>query len=229
MNPRVVLPALAITLAACGGRATHATLQSQPSVAADTFDLAALHAAGGLRLVARDASAQEDEGRFLRLGDGTVPGMAWLDDAGFRAGTLEVELRGRDLRGASFVGLAFNGSDDETYEAVYLRPFNFFRDDPQAQRHMIQYIAHPQHTWSSLRQGHPGVYESRIASPPAADAWIRLRLEVTDTLVRAFVDDAPEPTLVVRRLVSPRPEGRVGLWVGNPSRGDFRWLRVVRR
>jgi len=41
-----------------------------------------------------------------------------------------------------------------------------------------------------------------------------------------FVADAKQPSLVVRQL-SDRHTGRVGLWVGNNSGGDFANLKIV--
>jgi len=47
-----------------------------------------------------------------------------------------------------------------------------------------------------------------------------VRVVVASPKVSVFVADATEPSLVVSQL-SHRAKGRVGLWVGNGSDGDF--------
>ena len=90
----------------------------------------------------------------------------------------------------------------------------------------MQYVSHPAHPWRRLREAHPGVYERPIADAPAPDAWVRLRVVVAHPMVRVHVNGAAEPSLTVRRL-GPQQRGRVGLWVGNPSGGDFAGLSVA--
>lgn len=196
------------------------------------IDLAARLAEGRLRTVARTATPLADGGRTVVRLDATDSGslarsgVAWLDDVTFADGTIEVELRGRNAPGASFVGVAFHGVTDSTYEAVYVRPFNFGHADSAARAHAVQYVSHPGHTWRRLREAHPGVYEAAIEPAPDPDAWLRLRVIVAGQTVAVHVNGAERPSLVVRRL-GTQPSGRVGLWVGNPSRGDFATLRVV--
>lgn len=56
-----------------------------------------------------------------RYGDGIV----WLKNMSFKNGSIEFEVRGKDIKQHSFVGIAFHGEDTLTYEAIYLRPFQF--------------------------------------------------------------------------------------------------------
>ena len=66
--------------------------------------------------------------------------MAWVDGSEFRTGTIEVDLRGREDLQQNYVGIAFHRKNDTTYEAVYLRPFNFRAADPIHKQHADQYI-----------------------------------------------------------------------------------------
>jgi hypothetical protein len=61
----------------------------------------------------------------IRLDEGLGAGILWLKENNFSRGTIEVDLRGRDLLQRSFVGIAFHGSDDATYDAIYFRPCYF--------------------------------------------------------------------------------------------------------
>ncbi len=38
-------------------------------------------------------------------------------------------MRGKNVFQKSFIGIAFHGQDDKTYDAVYCRPFNFIAKD----------------------------------------------------------------------------------------------------
>ena len=80
----------------------------------------------GWRSGTRPAQFVEEAGRkFIRVGPALGEGVVWLEGSHLRNGTIEVEMRGSNVQGQSFVGLAFRGIDDITYDAVYFRPFNF--------------------------------------------------------------------------------------------------------
>jgi hypothetical protein len=153
-----------------------------------------------------------------------TPGFALLDGVKFQEGTIEVELKGRNVRQESFLGVAFHVVDAKTFEGVYFRPFNFQAEPPFKTR-AVQYISWPDHRWQTLREQHPGKYENGVNPVPDPDGWFRTRIEVDGKTVRAFVNDASEPSLVVERLTD-RESGAVGLWV-DIAPGEFRNLRVT--
>jgi len=162
----------------------------------------------------------------VRLDSAAGHGVAWLTDVtDFATGTIEADVRGKDVLQRSFVGIAFAGVNDSTYELVYLRPFNFRAADSTRRAHAIQYVADPDYPWPRLRREYPGRYEKPLTPAPDPNAWVRLRLVVSATEVHAYVNDAPAASLVVARL-RPGARGRVGLWVGTQSDGDFANVRV---
>ncbi|PYO28470.1 MAG: hypothetical protein DMD73_05520 [Gemmatimonadetes bacterium] len=175
----------------------------------------------------RSASALTDGTRTgVRLSEAAGNGVAYLRGVELGNGTFELDIRGKDVQGQSFVGVAFHGVDDTTYDAVYLRPFNFKTDDPARRTHAVQYVSHPTYTWQKLRAEHPGEYEQAVAPAPDPNGWFHVRVVVASPKVSVFVADAKEPSLVVSQL-SDRHKGRVGLWVGNGSDGDFANLKIV--
>ncbi|HVY70915.1 MAG TPA: hypothetical protein VHH73_13365 [Verrucomicrobiae bacterium] len=151
-------------------------------------------------------------------------GVAWIDGAVLGEGTIELEIRGKDVRGQSFVGIAFHGKDDKTFDAVYLRPFNF--QSVERGDHAIQYISMPDNDWNKLRANHPGKYEQPINPAPSPDVWVTLKLVVGKKNVAAFVNGSQKPALTVD-LLNERSDGKLGLWVGNGSDGWFRNLKVT--
>ena len=86
-------------------------------------------------------------------GDG---GLAWIKGRKFKYGTMEFDAKGKDEFQASFVGIAFHGVSDTTFESVYFRPFNFRAADPSRKVPSVQYVALPHFDWSTLREKHPG-------------------------------------------------------------------------
>ncbi len=175
----------------------------------------------------RSASGLTDGTRTgVRLSEAAGNGVAYLRGVELGNGTIELDIRGKDVQGQSFVGVAFHGVDDTTYDAIYLRPFNFKTDDPARRKHAVQYVSHPTYTWQKLRAEHPGEYEQAVAPAPDPNGWFHVRVVVASPKVSVFVADAKEPSLVVSQL-SDRPKGRVGLWVGNGSDGDFANLKIV--
>ena len=125
-----------------------------------------------------------------------------------------------------FVGIAFRISGDLTrFEAIYIRPTNARADDQLRRNHTTQYISHPEHTWERLRNEHPGKYESYVDLD--ADRWTKIRLVVSGSLARLYVNDAAQPALIVNDLKLPPASGGIGLWVGPGSKGYFKSLKIA--
>lgn len=177
--------------------------------------------------VNRTMSTLKEQGHTgIRIDERADEGVVWIPDIYLANGALEVDVRGKDVLQQSFVGIAFYGQDDKTYEAIYFRPFNFQSTDSIRRVHAVQYIAHPTYTWQKLRSEFPNKYEAALSSPPNPNGWFHVRVEIQSPIVRVFVEYSITPILVVNRLVQTTT-GRVGLWVGNGSGGDFANLRVV--
>src|SRR5438874_6714818 len=192
-------------------------------------DLAKLADGKGLEVFHRTASSFSDGARTgLRLSENAGDGVAYLQGIEFSNGTIELDVRGKDVQQQSFVGVAFHGVDGTTYDAIYFRPFNFRAEDPARRGHAVQYIAQPIYPWQKLRAEQPGKYERAIDPVPDPNAWFHVRVVVTSPKVSVFVDDAKEPSLVIDQL-SNRKKGLVGLWVGNNSGGDFANVKIVPR
>ena len=219
MNLRKIFPGLSLlTLLTLPGLS-----QGQETLRAD---LAKIATGEGWEVVNRGAQAQVEGGHTViafdaRQGDGG----AWLEDVDFHNGTIEVVLKGKNVRGRSFVGVAFRGVDGETYDAVYFRPFNWLADNEMNRSHGVQYVSHPVNSWAKLREEHTDVYENEVQNPPDPDGFFRARIEIDKPQIRVFVDDETEPCLVVNELTD-RVGGRVGLWMGNGSDGTFAELTL---
>ena len=194
-----------------------AQLAAQPR--AVTPDIAAGQFTATNRAVTYDGGTAHLD---ARPGDG----LLWLDGYDFSNGVIELDIRGRDLPGRSFVGVAFHGDRGGAYDAIYFRPFNF--RDPERGGHAVQYVSMPAYDWSALRRDFPGTYENNVHPvPEPVDDWFHVRIVVDKPDVRVYVNGAEEPCLQVQQL-SERGTGRVGFWVGNGSEGRFRNLILTK-
>jgi hypothetical protein len=190
-------------------------------------DLAALADGKRLKVFNRSVSSLNDGARKgARLSESSGDGVAYLPGVELANGTIELDVRGKDVQQQSFLGVAFHGVDGTTYDAIYFRPFNFKAEDPARRSHGVQYVSHPVHTWQKLRTEQPGKYEQAVNPVPDPNAWFHARVVVASPKVSVFVGDAKEPSLVVNQL-SDRRTGLVGLWVGNTSGGDFANVKIV--
>jgi hypothetical protein len=197
-----------------------------PQAGGTQIDLAERLAGGKLRAVNREATASPGTKGGVHLSEKDGNGIVWVEGSDLAEGTIEVDVRGRDLLGRSFLGVAFHRKDDNTYEAVYLRPFNFRAEDPDRNQHAVQYISVPDYDWPRLRKEFPEEFENPVDKSVVPTDWVPLRVVVKGATVQIFVGGVKAPALEVRKLGS-LDRGAVGLWVGNGSDGDFANLRIT--
>ena len=200
--------------------------QAQQPGAVRAIDLAKQLAAGKLRAFNREVTPLEGRAGAVHLSQNPGNGVAWITGSDFAEGTIEVDIRGRDVMQQSFVGIAFHGKDDNTYEAVYLRPFNFRSTDPVRHQHAVQYISLPAYDWPRLRQEFPEEFENPVDASLVPTDWVPLRVVVSGAKVQIFAGSVTSPALEVRKL-GQLDRGLVGLWAGNNSEGDYANLRLT--
>jgi hypothetical protein len=191
------------------------------------IDLVQQLAAGKLRAVNRAVTKLQGNRDGVHLDARMGNGLLWIEGSQFGDGTIEVDVRGRDVFQQSFVGIAFHRRDDNSYDAVYLRPFNFRAEDPVRRQHAVQYISVPDYDWPRLRKEFPEEFENPVDASVVPTDWVVLRIVVQGQSIQVFVGSAKTPALDVRKL-SKHDHGMIGLWVGNGSDGDFANLRFLR-
>ncbi|HEX2975862.1 MAG TPA: hypothetical protein VHO68_07985, partial [Bacteroidales bacterium] len=193
-----------------------------------TPDLPKLLKEKQLQVFNRIASVTEDKKyqNGIHLDAKANDGVAWLSDVGFENGSLEFDLKGKNVLQQSFLGIAFHGVNDSTMDVVYFRPFNFEAQDVQRRNHSVQYVSLPEFDWQRLRSQFPDQYEQPVNPAPKPDEWFHVRVEIIAHVVRVYVNNNPTPSLVVEQL-SNREGGMVGFWTGNGSDGDFANLSIT--
>jgi len=158
------------------------------------------------------------------LADGDKKGVScndivWLKNVTFSTGSIDTDLRGKDVFQQSFLGIAFHGGHKAPYDAIYFRPFNFQSSDTLRKKHMVQYISEPDYPWDRLRKEHPLVYEQGITPAPMPTNWFHAHIVVDETEIKVYVNQATIPSLTVKKS-NARNEGWIGLW-NDGLNGDF--------
>jgi hypothetical protein len=206
---------------------THARTPREPQTGTMSYaNFAELLSAGKLRPVNRQVTKLQESRDGVHVSAKEGPGVVWMEGSDFAEGTIELDVRGRDVPQRSFVGVAFHGKDDKTYEAVYLRPFNFRSSDPTNHRHAVQYMALPDYDWPRLRKEFPNEFESAVDQSIVPTDWVPLRVVIKGARIQVYVGAAKTPALEARKL-GQSDRGQMGLWTGNNSDGDFANLRVM--
>jgi len=194
-----------------------------------SFDLHQLLKNNKISVYNRDVNTiQEDKYQGIKLSKHEGEGIAWINDVDFSNGIIEFDVRGENVKQNSFVGIAFHGLDNETFDAIYLRPFQFKEADPKLRRRGIQYISLPEFTWRKLRELFPEKYENEVISAPDPDSWIKMRVVIDGSLISVFIDNDTKPVLIVTKLTSTK-SGKLGFYTGDTSGGDFANLRVIKK
>ena len=156
--------------------------------------------------------------------------LAIVKGTDFQDGTIEFDLAGMPRQGSNsqsrgFVGVAFRVQGDvEKFENFYLRFTNGRADDQLRRNHSAQYSSFPDFPWSRLRKENPGVYESYVDIEEKA--WTRIKIVVSGTKAKLYVNGADQPCLVVNDLKLGESRGRVALWTGSDTESYFSNLRI---
>jgi hypothetical protein len=190
------------------------------------LDLTTLYKKGKLQIINREIKSVTENGKnLIQLSENKEEGLVWLPTKGFKNGKIIIRMRGKEVLQRSFVGVAFHGLNDSTYDAVYCRPFNFFAKDSVRKIHAIQYISHPQFTWKKLRDERNGVFEKEIINPPNSNDWFSMTIVVDKKSVKAFINQDAKPSLTVEKLTE-RSNGKLGIFMGDGSGGDFESITI---
>jgi len=185
-----------------------------------------ISSASDFEAINRHISIGKSDGKnVMHLDAAKGVGVAWLKNIEFSSGTIEFDVRGKNVMQQSFVGFAFHGTSDTAYDCIYFRPFNFNATDAARKSHSVQYISMPQYDWQYLREKFPNKYENALTNSINADIWFHAKVVVTTNEIKVFVNNSTTPSLTVQPL-NHYATGKMGFWVGNGSDGDFSNLNI---
>ena len=158
---------------------------------------------------------------------------AVLAQSDFKDGSIELDVAGARRRGYSTVedergfkgviGVAFR-VEGEKGETFYIRPENSRLDNQLFRNRSTQYESTPDFPWSRLRKEGPGVYESYVDLEPGA--WTKVRIEVSGTKARLYVNGAAQPCLIVNDLKLGSSRGKIALFTRVSTDAYFANLSV---
>ena len=155
--------------------------------------------------------------------------LAIVPNSDFKDGVIEVDVAGAPIpqvpAARGFIGVAFRvQAHADSFECLYIRPTNARCDDQQRRNHSVQYTCGPAYSWRRLRAESPETYESY--ADMESGAWTHLRVEVTGTHARLYVNRATQPALIVNDLKLGDTHGAIALWSHTFTDGYFANLRV---
>lgn len=128
---------------------------------------------------------------------------AYLRDFEFQNGRIEC-----DIASGIFTGIAFRVKNGGQFECIYFRPFN---SGTEKHDMTVQYVPKgSKYTWHYLRKNFPGKYES--GAEIKKYEWFHVLLDIQDSTVKVYVNDHPEPVLVVNDMKYGISKGSVGFW-----------------
>ena len=157
---------------------------------------------------------------YIKISEKNGEGLIWLPFKDFENGTLKIKMRGKNVVQKSFIGIAFRGQNNNIYDAVYCRPFNFRVKDSVKKIHAIQYVSHPNYTWKRLREENNSLYEKEIINSPNPNEWFTMTVIINKINVKAYINDSKTPSLDIEKLNNNK-NGKIGIFVGDGSGGDF--------
>lgn len=135
------------------------------------------------------------------LGRKALMGNAFLKDVSFENGTIEVDMAVTGAR--SYPGINFRVQSAYHYEHFYIRP------------HRVGlYPDALQYTPVFNRISGWQLYNGKGFTAPTnipKDKWVHVKLEVKGTQARVFLDNKPEPALVIDELKHGVSKGSIGL------------------
>jgi hypothetical protein len=182
----------------------------------------------GLELYGRELTELKEKSYpGIRLSKAYGEGIAWVKGVEFSNGTIEFDVRGENVKQHSFVGIVFHGVNNETFDAIYLRPFQFKETDEVLRSHGIQYVSLPKYTWRVLRAEFPDKFEHAVDPAPDPDSWVHMKVVIKGKTISTYINSNTEPTLVCEK-VTDVSVGRVGFYVADTSGGDFANLSIVK-
>jgi len=155
--------------------------------------------------------------------------LAVLPGSDFKDGTIELDVAGAPIpqvpNARGFIGVAFRvQAHSDSFECFYIRPTNARADDQLRRNRSVQYTSSPGFPWQRLRQESPGSYETY--ADMETGAWTHLKVEVTGSRARLFVNGATQPTMIVNDLKLGDTHGAIALWSHTFTDGYFANLRV---
>src|SRR5206468_10081651 len=99
-----------------------------------------------------DVSSNGEGKTIVHLNTKPNDGVAWIKNVTFAKGIIGFDVKGKNILQQSFVGVAFHGINDSTFDAVYFRPFNFTANDTIRCNHSVHYISIHKYDYSLFLQ-----------------------------------------------------------------------------
>lgn len=140
------------------------------------------------------------------LGQKALMGTAFLKDSEFENGVIEFDLAVTGAR--SYPGLVFRTKADGSWERIYIRPHRSGCLPPALYSDVLQYVS--AYNGVDSWQFYNGEGMTAGAVIPL-NRWFHVKIEVSGTQARLFLDNTQVPALLVHELKQGIRKGGLGL------------------
>ena len=134
----------------------------------------------------------------------------------FGDGVIEV-----DIAGDTMSGIGFRGRENGTrVEKPYFRPQ---MANTERANMTVQYsvMGREDGHWRTLSDSSPGTYQA--AANIKKGEWFHAKLVIKGDTLKMYIDDAPEPVLVVDPLLDGESRGSIGVWGWESYFANFKY------
>lgn len=165
---------------------------------------------------AESVAVEDFKGKRALHIKGGEENFVFLPNVDFGDGVIEVDIASKTFSGVGYR----SDSNGKVVEKLYFRPFN---SGTEKHANTVQYsmLGKPPFGWKALRASNPGKYESGAAIE--VNEWFHARIVLKGKRLAAYVNDSPEPILVVDNTLGDNPTGAVGLWGWDSYFANFRF------
>jgi len=140
------------------------------------------------------------------LGQKAMMGTAFLKETEFTDGVIEFDLAVTGAR--SYPGLVFRSQADGSWERIYIRPHRSGSLAPSLYPDVLQYVSAYNRVDSWQFYNGEGMTAGAVIP---LNRWFHVKIEVSGTQARLFLDNAQEPALLVHELKQGLRKGGLGL------------------
>jgi hypothetical protein len=162
------------------------------------------------------------------------PLYAKLKNSDFENGTIEVKVLSRIQKNTpypdswGFIGLAFRiDSSNSAFDAMYVRPKVGRSANAIVRNQAIQYYSYPDYKMDNIGSAPGGPFEA--SADIGLNEWITLRIEVEGKKAALYINNAKEPSLVIKEMKGKTTHGSIGLWVDIGTEGYFKDLKITKK
>ncbi len=172
---------------------------------------------GSLEFINREMDDANNK-RIQILGKNDI-GFLWINTFDFVEGNIDLDLKGLDASPQRYIGLAFYGQNDTTYQALCISPYALLNEDFTLRKNAIKYFATP------IPKEINALLCDEVAKS-TINRWFHCRLQVKNKKVEVYIDDNATPSFS-SNLIDGKVGGKFGVFFSAGAGGEFGNIKIL--